>query len=151
MTCDQAFQAYLISLLSTALPSFAEASAVRAASDQTDPPLGDRAAVVGCEDAGDYNGIPGHVLVNVKAVVEIRTALSEDPDGALFDAASEAVSEALFGIANDTALTGWDIRLGNLWAGSAVALDNLYRYRSYTTTALLQSNPQQGTNTNQEE
>lgn len=138
-----AVQEYLLSLLSgdPALSELADAGQIRAASDQSDPPVGAAAVVVACNDLGSHLALPGRVLVDVHASVEVRSSLTADPSMARFNAFSSAVFGILSAIQNDTLIRGWDIRYGCDWSEGEVQQDGFYRYQEFSATILLQVSP----------
>ena len=134
---------YLIARLAAvpALTSLATAQQIRPSSDQSDPPVGAAAIVVAASDKGNHNGIPGRILVDVDASVEVRSSLTDDPDMTAFNALSQAAFQSLCGIANDTPIPGWDIRYGSEWASGEVMQDALYRYIEFSASIILQVHP----------
>ena len=135
-------QDYLIDLLKEQddLSALAEAQQIRPESDTADPPIGAFAITVGVQDKGAHLGIPGRVLVDVDATVELRASVTDDPDLTATRAISQAVFAAIEGIANDTQMAGWTIRHHSPWIQSPLGVSDLYRYATFTTTFLLQSN-----------
>ena len=122
------------------LHALAAALQIRASSDQEDPPMGEAAVIVDASDQGSHLGLPGRVLVDVAAQVEVRTSLAEDKGMERFRAISQAVHDILEGIREDTpSATGWDIRHVSPWAEGAIAQDSLYRYQAFSATFLLQA------------
>ena len=135
-------QDYLIDLLKEQedLSTLAEAQQIRPESDTADPPIGAFAITVGVQDKGAHLGIPGRVLVDVDATVEVRASVAEDPDISLTRALAVATHNALEGIPDDISLAGWTIRHHSPWIQSPLGVGDLYRYATFTTTFLLQSN-----------
>lgn len=135
-------QDYLIDLLKEQedLSTLAEAQQIRPESDTADPPIGAFAITVGVQDKGAHLGIPGRVLVDVDATVELRASVTDDPDLTATRAISQAVFAAIEGIANDTQMEGWTIRHHSPWIQSPLGIGDLYRYATFSTTFLLQSN-----------
>ena len=135
-------QNFLIARLRAAsgLSELAEADQIRPESDMSDPPVGAMAVTVGVQDKGCHLGIPGRVLVDVDATVELRASVTDDPDLTATRAASQALFEAIEGIANDTSMEGWTIRYHSPLVQSPLGVTDLYRYATFSTTFLLQVN-----------
>lgn len=135
-------QDYLIARLRAAsgLSELAEADQIRPESDMSDPPVGAFAVTVGVQDKGCHLGIPGRILVDIDATVELRASVTEDPDLTATRAISQAVFAAIEGIANDISMEGWTIRYHAPWVQSPLGVSDLYRFSTFTTTFLLQSN-----------
>ncbi|MGN0866186.1 MAG: hypothetical protein ACI4SG_00710 [Oligosphaeraceae bacterium] len=139
-----AIQDLLLSLLTGEetgpLHGLAISQQIRPSSDQQDPPMGEAAVIVDASDQGSHLGLPGRVLVDVSAQVEVRTSLAEDKGMEHFRAISQAVHAILEGIRTDhPSATGWDIRHVSPWTEGAVAQDSLYRYQTFSATFLLQA------------
>ena len=123
---------------SPSLQALTDAQQIRPSSDQQDPPMGDAAVIVEVTDQGSHLGLPGRVLVDVSAQVEVRTSLAEDKGMEDFRAIFQAVHAVLEAIPKDTEATGWTIRHISPWTETAISQDSLYRIQSLSATFLLQ-------------
>ena len=135
-------QNYLIARLRSAsgLAALAEAEQIRPESDMADPPIGAFAVTIGVQDKGSHLNLPGRILVDVDATVELRASVTEDPDLAVTRSLSKALFEAIEGISNDTSMEGYTIRHHAPWVQSPLGVSDLYRFSTFTTTFLLQVN-----------
>lgn len=133
-------QEYLIELLKERedLSSLAEAEQIRPESDMGDPAVGAFAVTIGAQDKGAHLGILGRILVDVDVTVEVRASVTEDPDLTVSRTLATAVFATIDGIANDIHLTDWVIRYHEPWSQSPLALSDLYRYTTFTSTFILQ-------------
>ena len=138
-----AIQEYILSRLKAEprLASLSAADQIRTVSDQSDPAVGDAAIVVACSDLGNRLGIPGRILVDVRASVEVRSSLSADQDLSRFSSLASAAFSSLASIPNDTPVDGWHIRHGSAWSEGEIAQDAMFRYQEFSATILLQSAP----------
>ncbi len=136
-----AIQEYLIDRLAatSALDELADAGQIRPESDTADPPIGAIAVTVGVQDMGGHLGIPGRILVDVAATVEVRASVTDDPDVSATKAVAAAVFAAIEAIPNDTPLDGCTIRHHAPWMQSPLGVSDLYRYATFSTTFLIQA------------
>lgn len=133
-------QDYLLSLLKAReeLSSLAEEDQIRPESDMGEPSIGAFAVTIGVQDKGSHLGLPGRVLVDVDATVEVRASVTEDPDLSVTRGLSRAVFSAVNGIGRDIHLDGWVIRSTEPWIQSPLGISDLYRYATFSTTFFLQ-------------
>jgi hypothetical protein len=97
--------------------------------------------VVDCEDQGDHLGIPGHVLVDLRAAVGIWVHTTDDPALAQTDALRTQVRSALEALPQGDVqpVGGWYVRYISGWTESPATLDGNDRKIELTATMILQS------------
>lgn len=97
--------------------------------------------VVDCEDQGDHLGIPGHVLVDIRAAVGIWVHTTDDPALSQTDALRTQVRAALEALPQGdvTAVNGWYVRYISGWTESPATLEGNDRKIEFTATMILQS------------
>ena len=97
--------------------------------------------VVDCEDQGDHLGIPGHVLVDLRAAVGIWVHTTDDPALSQTDALRATVRSALESLPQGdvTAVNGWYVRYVSGWTESPATLEGNDRKIEFTATMILQS------------
>jgi len=136
MTASSTIADWIVSALSNAITG----TPVIRQSDETF----DRAesvVVVDCEDQGDHLGIPGHVLVDMRAAVGIWVHTTDDPALSQTDALRTQVRSALESLPQgDVQPVGdWYVRYISGWTESSATLDGNDRKIELTATMILQS------------
>ena len=97
--------------------------------------------VVDCEDQGDHLGIPGHVLVDMRAAVGIWVHTTDDPALSQTDALRTQVRAALEALPQGDVqpVSGWYVRYISGWTESPATLDGNDRKIEFTAKMILQS------------
>lgn len=136
MTASATIANWIVSALSNAITG----TPVIRQSDETF----DRAesvVVVDCEDQGDHLGIPGHVLVDMRAAVGIWVHTTDDPALSQTDALRATVRSALESLPQGDVppVVGWYVRYISGWTESPATLDGNDRKIELTATMILQS------------
>jgi len=114
---------------------------IRAKLDVSGVPRGPASVIVSARDLGNHNGIPGRILVDVQAIVQIMTHLDEDQDGALADSLMSAAMAALGGAtAASYSLNGWEVGYPGQWASDEPHIDSdgVFRVCRLSATLFLQ-------------
>lgn len=114
------------------------AGSIRAKLDVSGVPRGPSSVIVSARDLGNHAGIPGRILVDVEAIVEIMTHLDEDQSGTLMDSLLTAAMEAVSGAtAASYSLTGWKVGYPGQWATKEPYIDSDGAFRVCRLSATL--------------
>ncbi len=143
MTITEALEKLIIDTLSAndKLAALAEASQIRATTDQADPKVTGAAIVVDVTDKGSHLNLPGRVLLDFDVSVAVRTSLTEDEDRSRYNALIQGVEEALDELPRDEEQTGgFTILYAESWKYTGIAVDGFYRYNNLTTSLLVYNN-----------
>lgn len=102
---------------------------------------GQAVVVVDAQDQGDHLGIPGHVLVDIRAAVGIWVHTTDDPGQEQTSAIREAVRSALEALPQgDVPPVGdWYVRYVSGWDASPCQLDGNDRRVELSASMILQS------------
>lgn len=117
------------------------AGSIRAKLDVSGVPRGPASVIVSARDLGNHAGIPGRILVDVQAIVQIMTHLDEDMSGALADSLMSAAMAALGGAtAASYSLNGWKVGYPGQWASDEPYIDSdgVFRVCRLSATLFLQ-------------
>lgn len=97
--------------------------------------------VVDAQDQGDHLGIPGHVLVDIRAAVGIWVHVVDDPDLAQTSDIRSAVRAALEALPQGDvpAVGDWYVRYISGWDATPATLDGNDRRVELSATMILQS------------
>ncbi|MBQ7177545.1 MAG: hypothetical protein IJS08_09030 [Victivallales bacterium] len=128
----------IITRLQDELRALLPSGQIRGQLDVSGEPRGDRGLVVSCEDLGGHGGMPGRILVDVKANITAFTHLEEDQAGAKLD---ELVSEVITAVEGlHYSLFGWAVGFPGVWQSAPYEImANSFRACTISATLFLQA------------